>query len=359
MSEKMDMEPRLAALEERLGALEAMMANKDAEGADEEAVADAEGEEKDEAVKDSKSVSEKPTKAETKKEEGEETTDAAEGESEGETAEQAEAAEGEEPEKEYKEVKVPHQFPVAVEEELHGARVLTKDQLKAAKDRIKALEKRDTDKRMTDEAKNSYESLIYEFRAWLREEANEKYVTEEDREAKLAMLEEAEDWLYEAGADVGYKTYQEKQYGLMADKTKFDKRREEHLKREEKVPQIMESLDESRTRGHEIREHMPWVTETEQNDLIEKIEETRDWLEKKLEEQSQVSLTEDPVFKWDDVEAKMKKLNTMAKKIFGKKKPKEKKPKKEEEAKKAEGDDAGEQKTDESKSADDETHTEL
>lgn len=120
----------------------------------------------------------------------------------------------------------------------------------------------------------------------------------------------------------------------------------------------MESLDESKTRGHEIREYMPWVTETEQNDLIEKIEETRDWLEKKLEEQSKVSLTEDPVFKWDDVEAKMKKLNTMAKKIFGKKKPKEKKVKKEEEEKKDEAD-AGEQKGEEQASTEEEQQTEL
>jgi len=35
---------------------------------------------------------------------------------------------------------------------------------------------------MADEAKNSYEAMIYSLRDWLRDEDNEKYVSETDRE---------------------------------------------------------------------------------------------------------------------------------------------------------------------------------
>ena len=60
---------------------------------------------------------------------------------------------------------------------------------------------------MTDEAKNSFESLIYEFREFLNDENNFAYVKEEDREEMKAKTEEAEEWLYDAGAEVGYKVY--------------------------------------------------------------------------------------------------------------------------------------------------------
>jgi hypothetical protein len=52
---------------------------------------------------------------------------------------------------------------------------MNKDQKKAARERIKALEKRDQDKFKTDEAKNTFEALIYEFRTWLGDEDNQVY----------------------------------------------------------------------------------------------------------------------------------------------------------------------------------------
>jgi hypothetical protein len=38
---------------------------------------------------------------------------------------------------------------------------------------------------LAENAKNAYESQIYELRAWLNDEDNHMYVTEEDREALL------------------------------------------------------------------------------------------------------------------------------------------------------------------------------
>ena len=44
------------------------------------------------------------------------------------------------------------------------------------------------------------------------------------------------------------------------------------------------ALEESRSKAHMVRDAMPWVTEQEQKDLVEKVEEMRDWLEKQEEE---------------------------------------------------------------------------
>lgn len=77
-----------------------------------------------------------------------------------------------------------------------------------------------------------------------------------------------------------------------------------------------------------IRESMPWVTEQEQQDLIDKCEEMRDWIEKKMREQDKLSIMEEPAFTMSEVDKEMAKVTKLAKKIFGKKKPKEKKEKK-------------------------------
>jgi tRNA U34 5-carboxymethylaminomethyl modifying GTPase MnmE/TrmE len=67
---------------------------------------------------------------------------------------------------------------------------------------IEALEKRDSDKFKTDEAKNTFEALIYEFRSWLQEDSNAVYVEESEREALIGKCNSGEDWIYEAGSDV-------------------------------------------------------------------------------------------------------------------------------------------------------------
>lgn len=142
------------------------------------------------------------------------------------------------------------------------------------------------------------------------------------------MLEAAEDWLYEDGADLGYKEYQEKQYGLMTKQTVYKKRKEQHKLRTELLDQILEDLTAQASKVDALRESMPWVTEQEQSDLREKIDEFRAWLESQIESQEKLALDEDPAFSMDEVEAKLKKVQALAKKVYNKKKPREpKKPK--------------------------------
>lgn len=73
--------------------------------------------------------------------------------------------------------------------------------------------------------------------------------------------------------------------------------------------------------------------------MLEKVDETREWLDQKVEEQSALTPMDDPVFTVSEVEARMKKVTALAKKVFAKKKPKEPKKKKEEEKKEESADD--------------------
>ena len=95
------------------------------------------------------------------------------------------------------------------------------------------------------------------------------------------------------------------------------------------IPKLLEGLEESKSKAHMIREAMPWVSEQEQQDLIERVESTRSWIDSHMEEQNKLALTDEPHFTMDELNKEMEKLTKLSKKIFGKKKPKEKKPKKE------------------------------
>lgn len=65
---------------------------------------------------------------------------------------------------------------------------LNKEQKAAAKKRLAFYQKRDEEKVRTDIARNDFEALVYKAREWLREEENEPYVIESEREDRITFL---------------------------------------------------------------------------------------------------------------------------------------------------------------------------
>lgn len=84
----------------------------------------------------------------------EETEKSEEATEESENKEESEDKEEEPVEKEYRERIETHSYTLEIDETLHGVRLLNKDQIKEARKRLVNLEKRDDDKKLTDEAKN-------------------------------------------------------------------------------------------------------------------------------------------------------------------------------------------------------------
>ncbi len=236
----------------------------------------------------------------------------------------------------YEDKTVTHTYPITANETIHKVRLLNKEQKNAAKQRIKALEKRDSDKFKTDEAKNTFESLIYEFRGWLQDDSNAVYAEESERESLIAKCNSGEEWIYEAGSDVSYKEYQTKGYDLQGAYSKLKTRKQEHALREETLPTVMKALSEMRDRLPEILEQKPWISEDEGKDLADKISDMRSWLGEKIKEQSEVSLHDDPVISTEAIANKLKPVTKLYKKLTEKKKPKEKKAKEQEEKKESE-----------------------
>lgn len=108
---------------------------------------------------------------------------------------------------------------------------------------------------------------------------------------------------------------------------KLRNRKQEHRFREETLRDVMVGLKDMKDTLPAIMEKKPWISEADGKDLSDKIEDTRTWLDEKIEAQAKEGLTADPVFTSDVVQQRVEKVSKLFKKTTDKKKPKEKKPK--------------------------------
>lgn len=140
------------------------------------------------------------------------------------------------------------------------------------------LEKRDDDKERNESAKNTFETLIYEFRGFLNEDENAKYVEEKAREEHIEKTRAEEEWLDDAGSDAGYKAYQDRAYDMRTKYSKIKNLKLAHEAREEIVPRVVENLKRWSDTLDDVTAAKPWITEEEKKDLLDKITETNKWL---------------------------------------------------------------------------------
>lgn len=256
-------------------------------------------------------VEEKPKKKEDTKTEKNET--ASEDEEAKEETTETENKTEEQPQEELpikKTKKRPHTFPLpSISREYKGIPNLTKDQLRAAKDRMRAYDKRDEDKIKTDKAKNDFESVIYSMRDWLNDDENNPYIPQGETETLLNRLSKEEDWLLEGEGDTAsYKEYENRFGELNKIMNTFKSRKQEHNMREEAVKYAIAKLDSIYEKSEELKKKKPWITDEQKKDIWDKIDETRAWIEEQVEKQSKQPLYEDPVFRAADLEKQIKKV---------------------------------------------------
>jgi hypothetical protein len=88
------------------------------------------------------------------------------------------------------------------------------------------------------------------------------------------------------------------------------------------VPATFKGLDDWRNSIDDATKGKPWISEEEKKDLLDKIDETRDWLIEKVQGQSSKGLDEEPSFTISQVETKVKNVSKLYKKVTTKKQPK-------------------------------------
>lgn len=223
-------------------------------------------------------------------------------------------------------------------QQVRKATQLTQEQMKNTRERLRWYKKRDEDKERNDFARNEYESLVYKMREWLREEENEAYVLETEREDRITYLNEMEEWLYEDGSDANYTVLEKRHKELKKDFEVYTSRKELHETLPSIISKAREDIKKIETRTKKLETDKPHITEEERNDVLSRASELTEWLDAEEKKTVSKSKNEDLTFDQAELKKKKQKLATLYKKVSSKKapKPKKEKKKKEEEEEKTE-----------------------
>lgn len=199
---------------------------------------------------------------------------------------------------------------------------MTNEQLRAARERMRWLEKRDEDKAKTDKAKNDFETVIYALRDWINEDDNMPFVGASKVEDVQHLLRDAENWLEEDGYNAKYSEYLSRYSELNSQFSKFKVRKEEYSLRDAAIESAKTKLAKVQDKTEELEKKKTWITAEQRQDVLEKINETLSWIDEVIEKQKGVALDEDPAFKVSDIDAKLKRVNQLFERVNNTPKPK-------------------------------------
>ncbi|KAM3870793.1 heat shock 70 kDa protein 4L [Diretmus argenteus] len=174
------------------------------------------------------------------------------------------------------------------------------------------------------DAKNAVEEYVYDLRDKLCG-IYEKYITEEDSSRLTLMLEDTENWLYEEGEDQPKQVYVDKLDALK----RFGQPIQERHREQEDRPRAFEEL------GKKLQLYMKAVDSYKQKDerylhlnaedmsTVEKsVNESMGWMNSKMNAQSKLAITQDPVVKVADIIAKIQELEDVCNPVINRPKPK-------------------------------------
>ncbi|XP_016151509.1 heat shock 70 kDa protein 4-like [Sinocyclocheilus grahami] len=181
------------------------------------------------------------------------------------------------------------------------------------------------------DAKNYVEEYVYEMRDKLHG-VLENFVSEADRDSFSLKLEDTENWLYEEGEDQQKQVYIDK----LAELKKLGEPIQNRLMEAEERPKALNEL------GRQIQQYMKVVgaykakdelydhlDELEVMKVEKQVNETMTWMNNKMNLQSKQSLSQDPVVKAQEIQAKTKELYSACNHVVTKPKPKVEPPKEE------------------------------
>uniref|UniRef100_A0A3Q2YEI2 Heat shock protein family A (Hsp70) member 4 like n=2 Tax=Hippocampus comes TaxID=109280 RepID=A0A3Q2YEI2_HIPCM len=173
------------------------------------------------------------------------------------------------------------------------------------------------------DAKNAVEEYVYDLRNKLCG-IYEKYITEEDSNRLTLLLEDTENWLYEEGEDQSKDVYVEKLDALRSLGQPIQDRHREHEDR----PKAFEEL------GKRLQFYMKFVDSYKQKDerylhvaaedvnTVEKcLNDSMVWMNSKINAQSKLAVTQDPVVKVADIISKIQELQDVCAAVINRSKP--------------------------------------
>ncbi|KAA0711450.1 Heat shock 70 kDa protein 4L Heat shock 70-related protein APG-1 [Triplophysa tibetana] len=178
------------------------------------------------------------------------------------------------------------------------------------------------------DAKNGVEEYVYDLRDKLCG-IYEKFVSEDESNRLILMLEDTENWLYEEGEDQEKEIYQDK----LSELKKFGGPIEERYREHEGRPRAFDEL------GKKIQLFMKTADAYKQKDeryqhlsaeemgVVEKsVNEALAWMNAKMNAQSKLTIAQDPAVKVADIIQKIQELEEVCSPVLTRPKPRSEEP---------------------------------
>lgn len=156
------------------------------------------------------------------------------------------------------------------------------------------------------EEKNKLESLIFQARELKTNDGLNPYAKQEELDKLVTDAEEMDEWLFSDEArDANFTTFMSKSANFSKTFSSIRNRKDEHAKRDQAISSAYDKLSSIEKTITEMNDTRPWVPELERNKSLEKVQEIRTWFNNSIEEQSKLSLSDDPALTLKDIRKKL------------------------------------------------------
>ncbi|KAI3789717.1 hypothetical protein L2E82_02520 [Cichorium intybus] len=172
----------------------------------------------------------------------------------------------------------------------------------------------------TKDKKNAVEAYVYDMRNKLHDKLFD-FVTDSDREALIAKLQETEDWLYEDGEDETKGVYIAKLDELKKQGDLIEQRYKEHTERGSSVEYLVGVINAYRQAAASGDPKYEHIDLSEKQKVLNDCSEAENWLREKTQQQDALPKHADPVLLSSDIRRKAEALDRGCRPIMSKPKP--------------------------------------
>ncbi|CAA7025789.1 unnamed protein product [Microthlaspi erraticum] len=172
----------------------------------------------------------------------------------------------------------------------------------------------------TKDKKNAVESYVYDMRNKLSEKYQE-YITDSEREAFRARLQEVEDWLYEDGEDETKGVYVAKLEELKKVGDPVEERYKESLERGSVIDQLGYCINSYREAAVSNDPKFDHIEMAEKQKVLNECVEAEAWLREKKQQQDALPKYATPALLSADVTSKAQALDKVCRPVMTKPKP--------------------------------------
>ncbi|GFY97025.1 heat shock protein 91 [Actinidia rufa] len=186
--------------------------------------------------------------------------------------------------------------------------------------KVEAPKKKDRVMEETKDKKNAVEAYVYDMRNKLHDKYQE-FVTDSDKEALIAKLQEVEDWLYEDGEDETKGVYIAKLEELKKQGDPIEERYKEYTERGPVIDQLVYCIHSYREAAMSSDPKFDHIDLVEKQKVLNECVEAEAWLREKKQQQDMLPKYATPVLLSAEIRKKAEALDRFCRPIMTKPKP--------------------------------------